>query len=371
MIADLVFDGMRLFDNLRNAAHTILSLILNIITFQLYPQKSNPPLPVQKYLTNELPSREITTAAIITGCSSGIGKAVAIKLASVGYKVFAGVRKASDVDSLNNLKISNLRPILLDVTKDSDVQNSLKILRSWIDDEESSPLKRRRLGILINNAGIPYVSSLENSTIPTSLAVFDVNFFGALRMMKEFMCLLECGSERNLMSSRIINVSSLSGAIWNVSSLSGAIWNAPLHGVYAGSKAALESITDAARIELVDKGISVISIQPGAIDTPIWNKAQNIANELAGDKSGKFVKNYAVEGHKGTVSTITVVDVIMHAIQSPFPKEKYVIGTDAQALGFFNAVLLFGSWIPFPHILNPFVFIRRVVDRIVYKMMTK
>ncbi|KAJ1553962.1 hypothetical protein HK096_005602, partial [Nowakowskiella sp. JEL0078] len=120
----------------------------------------------------------------------------------------------------------------------------------------------------------------------------NVNYFGATRIVKEFLPLLIRGS-------RIVNISSVSGGIWN----------APFHGAYAASKAALEAFSDSLRSEVQPKGVSVSIIQPGAINTKIWVKAQKTV--VLKSKS-RFLANYSTAGHGGMSSVETVVDAIHH-----------------------------------------------------------
>ena len=173
-----------------------------------------------------------TTSGIvlITGASSGIGRHAAIFLASAGFHVFAGVRKESDLLNFTRSNISHLYPIILDVTSDEACFKSKVVVQ-----EHMKKLKLPFIA-LINNAGISRSIPIEFHHLDDAKAVFDTNTFGALQLSQQFIQLLRESK------GRLIFVGSVAGKV-----------AAPLIGLYAASKFAIEAIGDAFRRELAGK----------------------------------------------------------------------------------------------------------------------
>lgn len=187
---------------------------------------------------------------LITGISSGIGKAAAIFLAQKGYHVFGTVRKKSDLESIAALKIENISPVIMDVTRTDDIY-ALK-----------QEMKDIPLAGLINNSGIAVSGPLKYLTIEKIREQFDVNVFGLLNVTQAFIPNLELQKKKYGSAGRIINISSVSGLMVR-----------PFTSPYAASKYAVEALSDGLRRELAHSGIKVSLIEPGPIKTDIWGKA--------------------------------------------------------------------------------------------------
>jgi len=247
---------------------------------------------------------------IITGASTGIGEACARHLAAQGWRVFAGVRRAEDAEKLLSEAIT---PLLLDVTQAQSIQAAADTVRAAL------PNAVERMG-LVNNAGIAFPAPLEFVPAAELERHFAVNVAGGVAMIQAFLPLL-----RQAQNARIVNMGSVGGR--------SAV---PYFGAYCASKFALEGISDALRVELRPWGIGVALIEPGAIDTPIWGKSA--AGELFADYPPEA---WALYG--GTLRFLSkvlprmkgsppqnVVAAVEHALGSPRPKARYVIGRDAQ-----------------------------------------
>jgi len=173
-------------------------------------------------------------AVLITGATTGIGRAAAERLAAAGVFVYAGARKDADIEELN--RIENIKAVRLDVTKQDQVDAAVELIRQ----------DGRELWGLVNNAGVNVVAPLVVADEEDFRFLFDVNVFGVYRVTKAFAPLI-IESE-----GRIVNISSISGV------LSGGGY-----GMYAASKHALEAMTDALSSELGDLGVHVSAVNPG------------------------------------------------------------------------------------------------------------
>lgn len=173
-------------------------------------------------------------AILITGATTGIGRVTAEHLAAAGYFVYAGARKDADIESLN--KIENVMAVRIDVTRQDQIDTAVALIEK----------QGRGLWGLVNNAGVNVVAPLIEADETDFDFLFDVNVFGVFRVTKAFAPMI-LASE-----GRIINISSISGV------LSGGGY-----GMYAGSKHALEAMTDALSRELGDFGVHVSAVNPG------------------------------------------------------------------------------------------------------------
>ena len=189
---------------------------------------------------------------LITGASSGIGKACALHLDKSGFKVFAGVRKYTDGEKLkkeaSSFSKSKLTPVIIDVTNNESIQSAFE----FIEKETAGSLYA-----LINNAGVGHGGALELTPVDEMKKVFDINVVGLMATTKAFLPLL-----RNS-KGRIVNIGSSTGLI----AFPGA-------GVYAASKFAVRAISDSLRIELKMFGISVILLVSGHVKTEMWSKEE-------------------------------------------------------------------------------------------------
>ncbi len=183
---------------------------------------------------------------LITGASSGIGKYSAELLAKRDWIVWAGYRKETDRKRLLQTGLKRIKPIKIDVTDEKTIIKAKEIII-----KSKTPLHA-----LFNNAGVALGAPVEALDIQEIKSLYEVNFFGVIRMTKTFLPLLRESS------GRIINMSSMSGRICF-----------PFMSPYSSSKYALESLSDGLRREIKGQGVKVAIIQPGIIKTAIWEKS--------------------------------------------------------------------------------------------------
>ena len=260
---------------------------------------------------------------LITGCSSGIGKAMARLLAQKNFHVLAGVRNSDDATELADVTLPNLEPVLLDVTSDEAVA---KIVQSI---EATSP---EGLYALVNNAGIGLPAAVELSTLDEVRNLLEVNTVAPLRMIQSCLPLLRLGG------GRIVNMSSMNGTM-----------ALPVVGAYSASKFALEALSDTLRIELRPWKIPVSVIRPGQVRTPIFDKARDALNQRRQEIPEPLKKgyekmyaraaNFNERGAKSPTSPEKVAHVVLKALTAKYPSPRYHVGADAHAMRLLNAVV--------------------------------
>ncbi|TFF93399.1 MAG: SDR family oxidoreductase [Promethearchaeota archaeon] len=237
---------------------------------------------------------------LITGASTGIGRACANYLANNGFNVFGGVRNQKDFQDL--AKLANIHPLNIDVTIKESIQNAYDKIKSQNID----------LYALINNAGIARAGPLMDLPIQDLREQFDVNLFGVHRMTRKFFPLL------NKKIGRIIMMSSDSG-----------FFATPFFGPYCASKFALEGYSDSLRRELLLCDMKVILIQPGRVNTPIWDKGKELLEREGGSIFMKFAKQLGKEAiEKGKTKGLPsrdVAKVVHKALTKKNPKLRYLI----------------------------------------------
>jgi NAD(P)-dependent dehydrogenase (short-subunit alcohol dehydrogenase family) len=194
-------------------------------------------------------------AVVITGASTGIGRAAVAKAVREGAHVFPSVRKQADADSLKAEFGEAVAPVIFDVADESAVRTGAAHV--------AQALGGRRLFGLVNNAGIAVPGPLLHLDTDELRRQFEINFFGVHNVTRAFADMLGADAQRAGKPGRIIMISSVGGQN-----------GAPFVGPYAASKFAMEGYSQSLRRELMLYGIDVIVIGPGAIATPIWDKAE-------------------------------------------------------------------------------------------------
>lgn len=263
-------------------------------------------------------------AVVITGASTGIGRACALHLARLGLRVFGGVRKEADAKALQNAASERLLPIFVDVTDSDSVAAAVT--------QVSESLGRAELIGLVNNAGIALGGPLEFLPIARIRTQLEVNILGQISVTQAFLPLLRKAR------GRVINMSSISGRVAS-----------PLLGPYAASKFALEALSDSLRVELQPWGIEVVCIEPGAIKTPIWEKSLTAADDiirelpeqakvLYGREMANLRESTLQTGQQGTPPE-AVARAVEHALLSKRPKTRYLVGRDAKIGAFLTQIL--------------------------------
>jgi len=247
---------------------------------------------------------------LITGASTGIGRACALRFAGLGYRTFAGVRKASDGEALRAESSGKLEPVLLDVT------------RPDLIDGAAAAVGDQPLAGLINNAGVAVLGPLELLPLDAWRRQFEVNVIGLAAVTQAFLPHLRRGR------GRIVNVGSIAGR----SALPGT-------GAYDSTKFAVEAITDVLRMELHRWGISVSLIEAGAVATAIWAKSLREAEELSRRVGPeryalygglmKAVREESAEAARTALPAAAVVRAVEHALTARRPRTRYLVGRDA------------------------------------------
>lgn len=249
-------------------------------------------------------------AVVITGVSSGIGRAAAEELAAHGYRVFGSVRHSRDADSLRQKMGEAFTPLVFDVTDGEGIRRAARQVGDAVGEE----------GIrgLVNNSGICLLGPLMHLPEQQFRDHFEVNVFGLLNVTRAFLPLLGADRECRFPPGRIVNISSLSGRIAY-----------PLFGSYAASKFAVEALSDSLRRELMMYGIDVSVIEPGAIQTPIWDKglALDVTPYENTDYRQMMQQMFGeLEGQRDDALPVAdAARVIRRALTCRRPKTRYVL----------------------------------------------
>jgi len=249
---------------------------------------------------------------LVTGISTGIGHAIAQCLLKQGHFVFGSVRKAEDALRLKKQWADQFYPLLFDVTDVPAIAKAAK--------EVEGRLEGQLLSGLVNNAGIVVSGPLMHVPAEDLSYQLEVNVVGVLKVCQAFLPMLGARLPALKPAGRIINISSVSGRI-----------AAPFVGPYAASKHALEALTHSLRRELILYGIDVLSIQPGPIKTPIWEKALQ-SNTLFAGTDYEFllplVEKQVRNSEKQAIPAERVAEVVSHALQTRRPKTSYIVGAN-------------------------------------------
>lgn len=261
-------------------------------------------------------------SVVVTGASTGIGHATALRLATEGWQVFAGVRRDVDADRLRTDSRScrgEVIPLLVDVTDEAQVESAFT--------QVAETVGNRGLSALVNNAGTALGGPVEYLPLATWRDQFEVNVFGQIAVTKAALELLRRGDDGHGGHGRIVFIGSNSGRM-----------AAPMLGPYVSSKFALEGLADALRMELVGTGVSVVVIEPGAIATPIWDKGRSLADRLEQELPAEALERYA-DLMAGTRAGIEMqdssgappskaADVLYRALDAKRPRTRYQVGLD-------------------------------------------
>lgn len=253
---------------------------------------------------------------VITGASTGIGAACALRLDARGYRVFAGVRGEADGARLEGMASSRLRRLMLDVTVEDSVASAAQSVADVVGEE----------GIqgLVNNAGIVLVGPMECLPVNELRRQFETNVVGPIAVTQRFLPLLRKGA------GRVVNMGSITGRI-----------APPFLGPYGASKHALRALTDVLRMELRPWGIEVSLVEPGAVRTPIWEKSRDSAEALLAHYPEDTQRLYdgALDALRSVgmarisrmgIPAEKVAAVVERALVASRPKARYLVGLDAR-----------------------------------------
>lgn len=256
---------------------------------------------------------------LITGCSSGIGEATARAFLAAGHRVYATAR---DVGSLQGLQAAGAQVARLDVLDEASMVQVVERIKA----------EAGGIDILINNAGYSESGAIEELPMAAIRRQFETNVFGLIRLTQ-----LVLPGMRQRRAGRILNISSVGGKI-----------TLPLLGIYNASKYALESVSDALRMEVADFGIDVVLIEPGGVATRFTDTAKHTLGNNVSPKSSPYrpwhVTALQAMDDPAMARTYATPDqaaqVLLRAAVAPRPRTRYVITTAAKVL------LRLKAWLP-------------------------
>ena len=248
-------------------------------------------------------------SVVVTGASTGIGEATALLLARQGFRVFAAVRRCEDGEKL---KAQNgaIETLLMDVTDTAAVSRAAA---------DVAAVTGGQLYGLVNNAGIAVAGPLECLPIAELERQLDINVIGPVRVTQAFLPMLRAAQGRIVMMSSVAGKSAM-----------------PVVGAYSASKFALEALSDTWRVELYNWNIKVILVEPGPIQTPIWDKSAILATGamegVAPEKLALYSKlievgsRFARKAGQSGLPAEAVAGVVLKALTKSRPKARYMIG---------------------------------------------
>jgi NAD(P)-dependent dehydrogenase (short-subunit alcohol dehydrogenase family) len=258
----------------------------------------------------------VTETVLITGCSSGIGRETAHVFLEDGWEVYATARNPADVQALGD---AGATIATLDVTDEDDVE---RVVERIVDEQG-------RIDCLVNNAGYGQLGPVEDVTVEGLADQFEVNVFGPHRLAREVLPHM-----RQRQTGTIVNVSSVVGRL-----------AVPGTGVYAGSKFAMEGISDALRPEVSEYGIDVVLVEPAPVETAFVERANG---EIEGiERSDAYETLYSIlddteavgGGGPGAIHPREVAETILDAANLTDPAARYPVGQVAK-------VAMLGRFVP-------------------------
>lgn len=260
----------------------------------------------------------MSKSVVITGTSTGIGRACAERLATEGWTVYAGVRKEADGVDLARAVAGDVRPVQLDVTD----AGQIAALVARLHDE----LGGRGLDGLVNNAGVAQGGPIETVSDSDWRWHFDVNVFGLVNVTRELLPLVLAAR------GRVVNIASIGGRA-----------AMPMMAPYSAGKHAVEAISEALRFEVADQGVAVACVEPGEVQSAIWEKADEQLEQVVGTLPDDVLARYrrqidmlygfVADGAKRGIPAPRVADAVHHALSAPRPKHRYLVGPDAKVVG--------------------------------------
>ncbi len=261
-------------------------------------------------------------AVVISGASTGIGRACALHLDHLGFHVFAGVRRAADGEALARVASPRLSPIIVDVTD----PNAVAAAHRTVSDRKIA------LTGLVNNAGTTVPCPLEYLPLDTLRRQLEVNLIGHVAMTQAFLPLLRRSR------GRVVNISSLAGRL-----------PVPVMGSYTAAKHALEGLSGSLRLELAGSGIHVAVVEPGNIRTPMGDKLHRdvatAVSAMSGDGAGRYralvrgVEAAIADGAERGAPPEVVAEAVAHALTSRRPRIRYAVGPMAGRMTLLARVL--------------------------------
>jgi NAD(P)-dependent dehydrogenase (short-subunit alcohol dehydrogenase family) len=248
---------------------------------------------------------------VVTGVSTGIGWGTTKVLVSKGFRVFGSVRKQADADRLQSEFGKGFVPLLMDITDADAVHQAAQKVGSMMGD--------RNLVGLVNNAGIVVSGPLLHLRPREYRRQLEVNMISPLVVIQAFAPLLGTDKKRQGPTGRIVNISS-----------TGAKVAIPLIGAYSSSKAGLEGMSDALRQELILFGIDVVIIEPGTVNTAMYDKGgKEDLSEFKPTEYWQAVQNFrkfiVTEARTNGLSPERLGEAVHVALSKPKPKARYAV----------------------------------------------
>ena len=254
-------------------------------------------------------------AVLVTGSSTGIGRATALRLDRAGFDVFAGVRKRGDAEALEEAGSERIEPVIIDVTDAGTIAATA---------ERIEQVTGGRLAGLVNNAGAVVAGPIETLDLDRLRHQLEVNVTGQVAVTQAFIPQLRAAG------GRIVLMASVGGRM-----------SLPYLSAYHASKFALEAIGDALRMEMRPFGVEVSIIEPGAISTPFWGKGKDQVDDVLESMTPEQQELYrdavrtateaAQKAEKRGISPDRVAKSVEHALTASRPKTRYLVGIDARA----------------------------------------
>ena len=252
--------------------------------------------------------------ALVTGASSGMGRAIALGLARRGFHVFATVRRPDDGQTLRVETVGQITPLLMDVTHHDQIVRAGRMVGEHVG--------QRGLDALINNAGVGLAWPLEIVPLEKFRAQFEVNVDGQLAVTQVFLPLIRRAA------GRVIMIGSIADRL-----------TPPFVGPLAATKHALLALTEALRLELAPWNIRVVLIEPGNIRTEAGAKFEKDAaaalqqfepgaRALYADAFSRMTSRFAARHQRGSDPDV-VAAAVLTAIETPRPRARYLVGKDA------------------------------------------
>jgi NAD(P)-dependent dehydrogenase (short-subunit alcohol dehydrogenase family) len=253
-------------------------------------------------------------SVLVTGASTGIGRATALRLDAGGWRVFAGVRKQEDAETLRSQASERLAPVMLDVADSEAISSAAELLTAELGDAGLSGL--------VNNAGISLPSPLETMPIEDFRRQIEINLSAQVEVTQAMLPLIREAR------GRIVFISSIGGRI-----------AFPFTGAYHAAKFGIEAVGDVFRRELRGAGISVSIVEPGSIATDIWDRGERASDDIGGRSPQRdALYGDAIEKYRKTVRGVAdrgippekAARVIEHALSARRPHTRYLVGRDAK-----------------------------------------
>ena len=260
---------------------------------------------------------------VVTGSSTGIGRASALALAARGLTVFAGVRRAEDGEALVASAAGELEPLILDIGDGASIEAAAERVREATGG---------RLAGLVNNAGVVVPGPVEGVELDELRRQLEINVVAQVAVTQALLPMIRKAR------GRVVFMSSIGGRR--------AI---PYLSPYNASKHAIEAIGDALRQELRQFGVEVAIVEPGSVATPFWDKGLAEAPKARAAMDPELLELYAREldlleaaSRKSAARGIPpekVAEAVVHALTASRPRTRYLVGRDAKVQGAIGRVL--------------------------------